>query len=220
MKKLALMVVLALATLTINAQEKKFTVKLGVASSSIVGSDDKFFGASTGWKIGATYDINIAPNLYIIPGIEIVDKAFDAKKEFDYACGTVWEIAGEDSYTWKGTVDRYYIQIPVSIAYKFNLSDALKLTVKAGPYVAYGFSGTEVDRSYSENGGASYTSYYKKEIFDKGMNHRFDCGILAGASLDIKRFVVGVEYSHGFTHQYNKTKAYNQAIGAVIGYRF
>ncbi len=195
------MVVLALATLTISAQERNVTVKVGVASSTIVGSDADGVKCATGWKLGASYDFAIAPNLYIVPGLEIVNKGF------------------KDDIAWDGTADRYYFQIPVSVAYRFALSESLKLNVKAGPYVAYGFGGTE----YEKTGWNSYGTvifHEKKEVFDKGQFHRFDAGILAGASLDIKRFVVGVEYSRGFTRQHSGLKAFNQSVGAVVGYRF
>ncbi len=194
------MVVLALATLTISAQERNVTVKIGVASSSIVGSDAKDAKCSTGWKLGASYDFAVAPNLYIVPGLEIVNKGFKAD-------------------AWDGNAERYYFQIPVSVAYRFDLSENLKLNVKAGPYVAYGFGGTEYEKTEWNSYGI-VEFHEKKEVFDKGQFHRFDAGILAGASLDIKRFVVGVEYSRGFTHQHSGVKAFNQAVGAVVGYRF
>lgn len=195
MKKLFTLVVIALTTLTISAQkDRNLTVKIGVGSGTIVGSDAKKVKSAISFKIGASYDIALGDNFYIIPGIEIVDKGFKDK-------------------TWEGAVDREYIQIPVFAGYKFDLSEPVKLTVKAGPYMAYGIGGTSITFNNFTTGYS-----YKRKVFDEF--HRFDAGIIAGVSLDIKRFVIGAEYSRGLTHVMSGGSGYNQVFGGVVGYRF
>ncbi|MBO5677695.1 MAG: PorT family protein [Bacteroidaceae bacterium] len=188
MKKLFTMVVVALTTLTMSAQdEAKFTFKAGVGLSSIVGSDadtkTKF-----AYKVGASYDVNLAESFSLIPGIEFVNKGF-AQDDID------------------GDINMFYVQVPVMAAFKCNLSDNMKLTLKAGPYASYGVLGSDVQ-----------IGYYSYNAFD--MYEKFDAGIIAGFSLDINKFSVGAEYSRGLTKVLSGAKAYNQAYGIVVGYKF
>ena len=71
------MVVFALATLTINAQDEasKFTVKAGFGLSSIVGSDADT-KTNFSYKVGLAYDWGLSESFSIIPGIEIVNKGY------------------------------------------------------------------------------------------------------------------------------------------------
>lgn len=196
MKKLFTLVVLALATLTINAQsDKKFTVKVGLGSSSMVGSDSKAYDAAFAFKVGVTYDWALTENFYIIPGLELADKAVKNDPFF------------------KGRVDRFYLQVPISAAYKFNLSDNTKLTLKAGPYLAYGIDGTTADKYILD-------AHFHYDIFSDDFCRRFDAGVLVGAQVELSRFVLGAEYSRGLTKQNSDFSAYNQAWGVVLGYKF
>ena len=192
MKKFFCMAALALATLSMSAQEdSKFTLKAGLGLSSVVGSDVDGAKSKLAYKVGATYDFNVGENFAIIPGVELVAK------------GT--ELEGID-----GNIDMYYLQIPILAAYKFNVSDNMKLSVKAGPYVSYGLFGSDIE----------LYGYGSVNAFDDEMFDRFDAGIAAGLSLDIDKFTVGVEYSRGLMKMAEETKCFNQAYGIVVGYKF
>lgn len=193
MKKFFTMVAFAIVTLTMNAQDdSKITLKAGVGLSSVVGSDADT-KTTFAYKIGASYDINVAGDFYVIPGIEFATKGFK-------------------SDNIDGNISMSYLQVPVFAAYKFKISDGMKLAVKAGPYISYGLFGTEIEWY---DGGST-------KIFDSdnGGFNRFDAGIIAGASLDFNQFMVGIEYSRGLTKLDSDFSQFNQAFGVVFGYKF
>lgn len=186
------MVALAFATLTMSAQEdSKWTVKAGVGMSSVVGSDADTKSVVS-YKVGVSYDLGLSENFSVIPGLEFANKGFK-------------------SDVVDGNISMSYLQIPIHAAYKFPVSDNLKLTVKAGPYVAYGLFGSDIEWY----GGG------KTNVFDSdGGFNRFDAGVNAGVSVDFDSFTVGVEYSRGLTQLDSDLKQYNQAFGLVFGYKF
>ncbi|MBR6121843.1 MAG: porin family protein [Prevotella sp.] len=192
MKKIFALVALALTTLSVSAQENsKGTVKAGVGLSSVVGSDADTKSIFS-YKIGASYDLGLSENFYVIPGIEFVAKGFKSK-------------------VVDGNINMSYLQIPVFAAYKFPVSDNVKLTIKAGPYAAYGLFGSDIEWY----GGG------KTNIFDSDDGFkRFDAGVIGGISVEFEQFVAGFEYSHGLTKLDSDVKQYNQAFGLVFGYKF
>lgn len=76
-----------------------------------------------GAHIDALYNIRVAPNMFIQPGL---------------------------SYTSKGTQFKYdvreieanYIELPVLFTYRYPESEDLRIAVSAGNYIAYGINGT------------------------------------------------------------------------------
>lgn len=164
--------------------ESKFAIKAGVGLSSIVGSDTNT-KLTFAYKIGAFYDLGLSKDFAIIPGIEFATKGYKSYKRISMS----------------------YLQIPIFAAYKFNLSDEIKLAIKAGPYISYGLFGSHFGRDIS--------------VFDSdyGFN-RFDAGIISGISLDFDQFMVGLEYSHGLIKLDSNYSAFNQAFGLVFGYKF
>lgn len=192
MKKIFTVVALALTTLTVSAQENsKFTVKAGVGLSSVVGSDSdtkKTFA----YKVGVSYDWGLSGNFFIIPGVEFATKGFK-------------------SDAIDGNIRMSYLQIPIFAAYKFSISDNMKLAIKAGPYVSYGLFGSDIEWY---DGG-------KTNVFDSdGGFARFDTGVIAGISLDFDKFMIGAEYSRGLKKLDSDYSNFNQAFGLVFGYKF
>lgn len=192
MKKTLLMVALAFTTLTMSAQEdSKWTVKAGMGMSSIVGSDADTKSVIS-YKAGISYDLGLSEKFSIIPGLEFVTK-------------------GYKSDVIVGNISMSYLQVPIHAAYKFSISDNMKLSVKAGPYVAYGLFGSDIEWY---GGGET-------NVFDSdGGYNRFDAGVNVGASVDFNTFTIGVEYSRGLTKLDSDYKLYNQAFGVVLGYKF
>jgi hypothetical protein len=193
MKKIFSMVVLALATLSMSAQEdSKITYTAGVGMSSLVGDDTDAVKSKIAFKVGATYNFSISENFSVIPGAELVCKGYG----MDFVDG--------DLHT-------YSLQIPVLAAYKFAVTDEINLVAKAGPYVAYGLFGSDIEFV----GGGKVNVYD-----DEWGGERLDAGIIAGVSAEFGKWSVGLEYSRGFLKAAKDTKAYNQAYGVTVGYKF
>ena len=190
------MVVLALTTLSMSAQEdSKLTITAGVGMATLAGDDTDGVDSKIAFKVGATYDFNISEDFAIVPGAELVCKG--------------WSEDGVD-----GDIHTYSLQIPVLATYKFNVSDNVKLAVKAGPYLSYGLFGSDID--FYEYGYGSYTV----NVYDDEFCERLDAGILAGISADFGNWTVGLEYSRGLMKAVEDMKVYNQAYGITVGYKF
>jgi hypothetical protein len=192
MKKLLLLVMLALSTLTVSAQEdSKFTFEIGAGLSKVVGSDANT-KMNFSYMIGATYDFALSENFYIVPGLELINKGFK-------------------SDVLDGAVNMYYIQVPILATYKFNIADNIKLAIKAGPYAAFGAFGNDI----------KFTNGKKINVFDSdGGYKRFDAGLKAGVAVEISQFSIGAEYSRGFLKLDSDYKQYTQVFGLVFGYKF
>ena len=193
MKKALVMVALALTTLTMSAQEEsKLSVTAGIGLSSVVGSDVEDVKSVFSYKVGLLYDWNISDNFSIIPGIEFATKGFESE-------------------AIEGDISMSYLQIPIFAAYKFNVSDNMKLAIKAGPYISYGLFGSDIE----------WYDGSETNVFDSdGGFERFDAGVIAGASLEFEKFSVGLEYSRGLKKLDPDYKQYNQAYGVTFGYKF
>ena len=118
MKKVLAIVAIVLTTSTMSAQEdSKFTVNAGVGLSSVVGSDAEDVKNVFSYKVGLSYDWGLSESFSIIPGVQFATKGFKSE-------------------AIDGDVSMSYLQIPILAAYKFDLTDDMKLVVKAGPYVS------------------------------------------------------------------------------------
>ena len=192
MKKLLAVVALALMTLTMSAQEdSKVTVKAGFGLASVVGSDADT-KTTVAYQVGISYDLALSEKFFIIPGVEFSTKGFK-------------------SDAIDGSISMSYLQVPVFAAYKFPLSDNMKLAIKAGPYVSYGLFGSDIEWYDGD----------KTNVFDSdGGYKRFDAGVIAGVSLDFGQFAVGAEYSRGLSKLDSSVSQFNQAFGLVLGYKF
>jgi len=187
------------------------------APMSEKGSDEGFDnkGLFVG-KVGFGAEIPVSQNFSVMPSLELAMKGgkYEAKDD-------------EESISSKLNVT--YLQIPVMAAYRLSLNDRLNMTLKAGPYFAYGLSGnmkTTVDIN-------DYTVTEKADIFsDKEMGgkaaDRFDVGGILGVDFEYHRFVVGAELECGFTDMYKASdssdnysvKIKNLAAYVTVGYKF
>lgn len=220
MKRIFTLACVAMLTLCASAQVT-FNAKLGGGMSwapmSEKGSDEGFDnkGLFVG-KIGFGAEIPVSQNFSVMPSLELAMKGgkYEAKDD-------------EESISSKLNVT--YLQIPVMAAYRLSLNDRLNMTLKAGPYFAYGLSGnmkTTVDIN-------NVTETEKADIFsDKEMGgkaaDRFDVGGILGVDFEYHRFVVGAELECGFTDMYKASdpsdnysvKIKNLAAYVTVGYKF
>lgn len=202
MKKLLFVLSLVLVSITASAQIT-WNVKVGGGISTIF-TEEEGIGAKFGWKVGVGIEKPIAANWLIMPTLEFKQKG--ASLDFENSRGD------------NSILHAYYIQLPVMAAFRTSLSDEVNLTLKAGPYFAYGISG---NNKYEVDGYE-----YELDLFgdeeDSYAGKRFEVGAMVGADVEYHRFVFGVEAEYAFTnlfpdfmYTYNNFGAY-----VTVGYKF
>ena len=181
---------LVCAVLNVSAQEdSKWTLKAGVGVSNLAGSENIGFKSAFSIKLGVGYEFAVSESFSIKPAVMLNNKAF--------------KIEG-----FSGNITRYFLEVPVLAAYKTNLNDNCQLIINAGPYVAYGLFGSDIEWGDGE----------KTNAFDAF--NRFEAGLGAGAKLAFNRMSVGVDFNRAFTKAMDDVKVYSQVIGLTLGYKF
>lgn len=200
MKKVCLLFSLLFISILASAQIT-WNCKAGAGIANLRGNDMDG-SMKFGWKIGVGIEKPLTSNWLIMPSLEFKQKG-SAYSDTEF---------GESE-----TLNLSYLQLPIMGAYRTRLSDALNLTLKAGPYFAYALSG-KADYDYGGDKG-------DYDFFDEEGGNRFDCGLAIGADFEYHRFVVGVEAEFGFVSIFKKDdidglKAYNTSAYITLGYKF
>ncbi len=201
MRKLLLCAAMLAGTVCMtNAQEKiAFGVRAGLNVNSLSGSGANGMKSRVGYHVGAVMDWNVAKNLYVQPGLYFTTRG--AKSSYkDYGF--------EETYKY----NMNYLQIPITVAYRFPVSEKVKIDVNVGPYIALGLGG-KMKYSESDNWGGEddWSAYgYEYDDYDagnetkmfgsKGLCKRFDAGLRFGAGVHFKRFYLGFSYDLGLTN--------------------
>ena len=201
MKKVVLLLSVLFVCMIASAQVT-FNCKGGFGISTLAGRDADGSKIKTGWKIGVGLEKPLSANWLLMPTLEFKQKGAQYK---------------EDGFEDKLTLQ--YIQLPIMVAYRTRLNDNLNLTLKAGPYFAYGISGKE---KFVEVYNGNYDEG-ENDFFGSHTN-RFDCGAAVGVDFEYHRFVVGLEGEYGFISLYKDEdgpiKVYNVGAYVTVGYKF
>lgn len=206
MKKFLILISFFHLALLCSTAQVTWNIKGGVGLASCITGANVNPKAYFVAKIGAGLEKPLTPNLMLLPSLEFALK------------GGKYELK---NYDGNESLSLVYVQLPVLIGYRFNLSDMWNMTVKAGPYFAYALSGKlKQDFVYE---GITYN--HSLDIFSnnemKQTAKRFDVGIDAGIDFEVKRFVLGLEYELGFISMApNDAKLKNQAAYITVGYKF
>lgn len=180
MKKILSLVFVAMLTMAASAQIT-WNAKGGLGLATCYGDATEGLKNHIVGKIGAGIEYPFSSNLSLMPSLEFALK------------GTT---DGEN------TLDLYYLQVPVVVAYRINLTDEWNLALKAGPYFAY----TVSDKISPDNASLGA--------------EKFDAGIDAGIDFEHHRFVFGVETEIGVCKLASGVNAKNLAFYATIGWKF
>jgi hypothetical protein len=94
--------------------------------------------------------------------------------------------------TTEFSISPIYIEIPVMIACSFG-SDIVKVSLFAGPYFAYGLGGYKIE-SGSDLKNINFGNGFYSDM------RPFDAGFNFGAGINIRGFLVSVQYGIGLTN--------------------
>jgi hypothetical protein len=145
----------------------------------------------TGIHVGRIIEVPLRGNFTLQSGL-----LFSAK-------GSVYK-----TDTAEFSVSPVYVEIPVKIVYSIG-SDAVKISLLAGPYFACGIGGNK------ESGGE-----LKKISFGSDENRDlrlFDIGLNFGAGLIIKGLLISAQYELGLANLSPSTKVDTEMKSKVIG---
>ena len=119
-----------------------------------------------------------------------------------------------EGYDADATVNQLYFELPVMAGVRIQTASGFDLLFKAGPYLAYGFSGkTTVEADGVEVSVDTFGS--------KGLDlKRFDAGLGFGIIFELEKIDVGLEVSRGLTKIASGAKAYNMVAQLTAAYRF
>lgn len=184
MKRILSLVCVMMLAIAASAQIT-WNAKGGLGVATMWGSGNEISKTHIVAKAGVGIEYPLSSNLSLMPSLEF---AWKGCKLFE-----------------TGTLDLYYLQVPVVLAYRFNVADAWNITVKAGPYVAYAIS-----------------DHYKFDSGDSGSigAKKFDAGLDAGIDFEYHRFVFGVEAEMGFLKLTSVDYIKNLAFYGTIGWKF
>lgn len=214
MKKILLVLVCAICTLTASAQYASdasssffsvqksdqpvtFGIRGGVNfAKQTVSSDGYSFSPknNVGFNFGVSVDIPMLESLYLQSGLYYTVKGYKLE---------------EDGYTEKATPS--YLELPILASYRYNFSDFTQLQINFGPYFAYGIAG-----KYKWDDGDGDEDY-----FDDDTN-KFDAGLAIGAGLTFGHIFVGVNYDLGLTNILKDSDGSlkNRCLSINVGYNF
>jgi len=210
MKKLIGLVCVMLFVITASAQIT-WNVKGGIGVATCYGDVDDMSNHFVG-KIGVGIEKPFAKNWSLMPSLELAWKGAEYNEEFDL-----------ESY--EETLNIFYIQVPIVAAYRINLNDSWNITLKAGPYLAYGLTGKmkgNVTGEHSESWNVDIFKDYTDEYGDvTKAAKRFDAGLDFGVDFEYHRFVFGAEYELGLLKfAPDGVNVKNAAAYVTLGYKF
>lgn len=211
MKKILLVLVCAICTLTASAQYASdasgsffstersdqpvtFGIRGGVNLAKISESYDGYSASTknyTGFNVGVSMDIPMLQSLYLQSGLYYTVKG--AKIE---------EVKCNPSY----------LEIPILASYRYNFSDAIQLQINVGPYFAYGLGGKWKDTESDD----------EEDFFGDDFK-RFDAGLAFGGGFTFSHFYVGLNYDLGLTNimkDGDDGSAKNRCLSINVGYNF
>jgi hypothetical protein len=175
-----------------DVQGVQFGLRTGLNFPTLVESEEWFnFSSYTGFHVGIIADIPLSSGWYIQPGLYFENKGANTLYEDDYY-----------DYTQKCKFGLAYIDIPVLLSYRFNLSDAMQLHLNAGPFIGFGvlgkLTGTYHDYDAGESGNIiSFNPFTENGYSDEAFFSRFDAGLSLGAGVSVGKIYFGLKYDLG-----------------------
>lgn len=119
------------------------------------------------------------------------------------------------------TYSTYSISIPVSVGYKFELSDNLNAFAAFGPYVDFGLAGKSRVVS-SINKGKQSEQNISSNVYTDNLFNRVNFGVQAKVGFEIfQHYQISLSYSRGFTKLFkNDSNVKTQDLHLGISYMF
>jgi len=224
--------ILAIAVLLLFALcgygQVSWNVKAGMNVSKVTNYSamDSDSDMKPGYQFGVGLDYYFTNHWGIQPLLMIVSKGYKTQGDYYFHIG---DPLTEPLYGWsnKQTQDRIYLEMPVMLAYRINVSNSLKLVINGGGYVSYGIVGKHNVTNTSPEGSKDKWFFNIFELQPHwGEIKKIDYGLGAGTALEFKnRYSVSLFGEWGLTSADTNVSSWsrknaNHTYGLNIGYKF
>lgn len=188
---------------SVSSQSRSPRQKLGgefifggnLSSLDFVG-DNTYNKLRLGFQLGFLADYQFIPNVFVQTGFIMMKKG--GMKHYKY------DRQGDDGVAYqrnsKLIFDANYMYIPLSIGFRYPLSNQVEVAATAGGYFAYGFKGfVKQEGTIYTAGVGSSDNIGSIDIFKDSLFKRFDYGLIFSASLYFGQFYfVRLGFEQGF----------------------
>ena len=210
MKKKLITTLLLLLVCLSGYSQISWNAKAGVNISNVINSGDVNF--KPGYQFGVGMDYYFNDHWGIQPSLLLISKGF--KDKGDYYFPPFMENS-EKLKSYNITDNKVYVELPLLLTYRFNVSEKLKLIFSGGGYIAYGITGKFKNTNTLLDGSKRKD---KVDSFSAGVE-KFDTGLAAGAALEYNdKYSIGLSSDFGLKSTQARFK--NRTYGLSFGYRF
>lgn len=187
----------ALVAGTLAAQAQSINPRIEVAGNfartqvkNEDGSSAQGIKVRPGFRVGAAAEIGLASGIYVAPGLTFRQ---EGAKRGDVSTGL------------------NYLSVPINLGIRVGLTDAIAVSVEAGPSFSYGVSSV-----------SSLSNAW--DAFKDGGLKRFDAGINASAALEYSKVYLRLGTDLGMVNTMKEAvrqaSAKNASFYLGVGYRF
>ena len=210
MKKKLITTLLLLLVCLSGYSQISWNAKAGVNISNTINSGNVDF--KPGYQFGFGMDYYFNDHWGVQPSLLLMSKGY--KKKGEYYFPPFMENS-EKLKSYDITTHRVYVELPLLLTYRFNVSEKLKLIFSGGGYIAYGITGKFKNTNTLLDGSKRKD---KVDSFSAGVE-KFDTGLAAGATLEYKeKYSIGLSGDFGLQSTQSTFK--NRTYGLSFGYRF
>ena len=174
--------------------DQNYGVRVGFNVGNVEASD---FSTDNklGFQFGGFYEHKVSQTipLYVEGALSISQKGFKCKMLGESIKSNMW-----------------YLEVPVTVNYKFQLDNEGMIYPSAGLFYALGI-------------GGKTKSITKADTFDGAGFQRSDFGLRVGCTLDWKRYQLGISYSRGLldiAKEPDMSEIKTSTFNISVGYRF
>ena len=208
------------------AQQMRFGIEAGgtISNSSWKPENGQKAKGVGGYTVGLTLEAEIFDKTWLQSGLTFIIK------------GAMSEIKGVDipefdgiKYDKTNTFRPMYVQIPITVAYKFDITSRTRFFVAGGTFLALGIGGEYNDKTTYNNVGVNLgweSMDESRNVFSSNAMKRFDCGLNAGAGFEFGRLILRVGYDWSLLNIAKKKDVLganefkNRSIAIAAGLKF
>lgn len=179
-----------------------WNAKAGINMSKVTNQSNS--DMKVGYQFGAGMDYYFNKHWGVQSSLLLITKGYKR----DYSL-----ILKEEKVNYSANDNRVYLELPISLAYKFSISEDFKLVINGGGYISYGIAGKYINnvKGYPE-------SRIKENTFSSG-TEKFDAGLTAGSTLEyLDKYTLGLIVDMGLKDSMGNSK--NRTYGVNLGYTF